>query len=115
MVRAERGIALFGIVAEGRSFWLFSWVPIGEGTPPNTNPFILGLGYILVLIHYPALLVQSSFGPNGTYVWWAFAFTVGYIEITLAAAIVYWGANFLSRTGSRGTNQQADHRPDRSL
>jgi hypothetical protein len=85
-------IGIFGAVVEALCLWVLSWIPVGEGTPPETSPVILWMGRIVVLVHFPALLAQGSeWARVAPYAWWVFAFLTGYLEITLAAVAIYWG------------------------
>jgi len=85
-------VALLGAATEAIFLWLLSWVPIGEGTPPDTAPVILWLSRVVAAVHLPALVVESStWARVAPHLWWALAFLVGYLEITLAALAICCG------------------------
>jgi hypothetical protein len=97
-------IATWSVAAEILCLLVLSSVPIDVGFPPGTSPVVLRLAEIVVLIHYPALLVgfHVPWGRAASYGWWSFAFLIGYAEIVLLATVVYWSAVIVSRAWSRG-------------
>ena len=98
-------IVVLGIVAETLSLVLLSRVPIDVGFPPGTSPVVLRVAEIVVLIHYPALVLDFPPVRGRVALFWPIAFLIGFLEITLAAFAIYWSAMAFSEALSRGVKR----------
>lgn len=98
-------IAVCGIPVEALGLMLLSRVPIDVGLPLDTNPVVLWMVRTVVLIHYPALVLDFPPCRGCVALFWPIAFLVGYLEITLAAVAIYWSSMAVSRARSRGVTR----------